>query len=224
MYGCVPGVDVGIDAHRDARSSRESLRMQFRAASSSALLSTLKQPMSSFSAKSISAPDLPTPEKMTLRGSPPARMHAFEFAAGNDVEAGAERREQIQDREIAVGFHRIADAVRQRLQAPLRAQRIARRNGRANRHRSACRSAAAMSASGTSSRWANRRANDSASFIGRARSRVVRVRLSGKRNGPFWPQVATISSNRPAQQAQPSTKRTNCTSGTNEARKYTRCN
>ena len=42
--------------------------------------------------------------------------HAFEFAAGDDVEAGAERREQIQNREVAVRFDGVADAMRQRLQ------------------------------------------------------------------------------------------------------------
>ncbi len=51
---------------------------------------------------------------------------ALEFAAGNDVEAGAERAEQLQHSEVAVGFHRVADLVRQRTQAPHRALHIAR--------------------------------------------------------------------------------------------------
>ena len=123
MYGCVPASMSGFTrtemrALRDRRCACSSSRVELRRAFD------VEQPMPSFSAKSISAPDLPTPEKMTLARIAAGAQHALEFAARDDVEAGAERREQIQHREIAVRLHRIADAMRQRLQAPLRALRI----------------------------------------------------------------------------------------------------
>jgi hypothetical protein len=61
------------------------------------------------SASSISAAVLPTPEKTICRGSAPAVQNAPEFALGNDVEAGATARQEVQDGEVGIGLDGIAD-------------------------------------------------------------------------------------------------------------------
>ena len=38
-----------------------------------------------------------------------SRQHALQFAAGNDVETGAQARERIQDRKIGIGLYRVAN-------------------------------------------------------------------------------------------------------------------
>ena len=87
------------------RQARESMR------AISASDSQLKLRMPSSRACSISARVLPTPEKMTRDGSAAGPEDAEEFAAADDVEAGASAREEAKNAEISVGFHCVADAV-----------------------------------------------------------------------------------------------------------------
>ena len=56
---------------------------------------------------------LPTPENTTLSRIAAGGEHARELAAGDDVEAAAETREQIEHREVRVRLHRVADEMRQ---------------------------------------------------------------------------------------------------------------
>ncbi len=119
--------------------------------------------------------------------------HALEFTARHDVEARAERREQIQDREIAVRLHRITDAMRQRLQSGVEAS-VLRGKMRA-RINVGWRSAALRDVYQRDVFEVRNAVPD--------RQRVVHGNTlegsggvwSGMRSGPFWPQVATISSN-----------------------------
>ena len=67
---------------------------------------------------------LPTPENTTLRGIAAGGDHARELAAGDDVEAAAEAREEVEDREVRVRLDRVADEVRHARERRRRTSRI----------------------------------------------------------------------------------------------------
>ena len=150
-------IDVRIHAKADRRALAHARRRPPPRCSSSLADSTLKHRMPAASAASISASLLPTPEKTTLRGSPPAAIDARELAAGDDVEAAAEPREQVEDRERRIRLHRVADEVRnageRRVERPVRA----RQQSRANTRSTACRSAARSRTAARLRREARRR-------------------------------------------------------------------
>jgi hypothetical protein len=77
----------------------------------------MRPAMQSRSASSVSDsqlnPWMPLESAYSISGAVSARAQdAEEFATGNDVEARAFFREQLQNRERGVGLHRIADGVR----------------------------------------------------------------------------------------------------------------
>ena len=94
------------------------------------------------SASSISASLLPTPEKSVLRRIAAGGEHARELAAGDDVEARAQAREQREHRQVGVGLHRIADQRVRGRAARARTRRRRTRSPRASRRSRACRSGA----------------------------------------------------------------------------------
>ena len=75
--------------------------------------SQLKLWMPDTSAYSTSSAVLPTPEKTTFAGSPPALQHAIQLAARDDVEARSLPGQQRQHRQRRIGLHRVAYVVRQ---------------------------------------------------------------------------------------------------------------
>src|SRR6185503_12692052 len=108
MYRCVFGSTSGLTRKLiGARLPREPAT-RFKCSSSLAD-SRLKHSIPSCSALAISASVLPTPENRIRAGSDRARK----LAARHDVEAAAQAREQVDDRQIRVGFHRVADQVGQ---------------------------------------------------------------------------------------------------------------
>ena len=110
MYGCVLGVDVGIDAQADRRALARARPRPRRGASSSSLGFDVEAQDAGARARArISAAVLPTPENTILRGSPPAAMHARELAARHDVEAAARAARTGRAREIGVRLDRVAD-------------------------------------------------------------------------------------------------------------------
>ena len=105
-------IDVRIDPKADRRALARACRDRGSRCSSSLADSTLKQRMPSSSARCISASVFPTPENTILRRIGAGRDRARQLAAGDDVEAAAQAREQVQDRQVRVGLHRVADQVR----------------------------------------------------------------------------------------------------------------
>ncbi len=78
--------------------------------SSSASLSTLKQPMPTSSARRISTRVLPTPEKMMSRPAPPAASTRSSSPPDTMSKPQPACGEHLQHRQGRVGFHGIADA------------------------------------------------------------------------------------------------------------------
>ena len=98
MYGCVFGSTSGFTRSAIGRADPSMRRATIEIRASSLALSTLRTRTPASSAKAISSSVLPTPEKTTLRGSPPAFTTRNSSPPGDDVEARAEPREQRQDR------------------------------------------------------------------------------------------------------------------------------
>jgi hypothetical protein len=107
--GVCAGVDVGIDAQADRRASSRALPATALRRSSSGADSTLKHRMPVFSASSISAAVLPTPEKTIFAGIGAGGEDALEFTCRDDVEAGATARQDVEHGEVGVGLDGVAD-------------------------------------------------------------------------------------------------------------------
>ena len=75
---------------------------------SSGIDSTLKHRMSCDSARRISSTRLADAGKNHLAGIAAGGKHAQQFAAGDDVEAGAPPRQQVEDGQVRVGLHGVA--------------------------------------------------------------------------------------------------------------------
>jgi hypothetical protein len=83
----------------------------------------LKQWMPASSAARISSRDLPTPENTILLRIAAGGEDARQFAAGDDVETGAEFGEKVEDGEVGVGLDRVAD--QRAVSQAVRLQRVA---------------------------------------------------------------------------------------------------
>ncbi len=83
------GVDIGVDAQRNARLQAHTARPAPSRSASSPSDSQLKPWIRRSSAYSISADVFPTPEKTTVARVAAGFEHAEQLAGGNDIEAGA---------------------------------------------------------------------------------------------------------------------------------------
>ena len=144
-------VDVRVDAQRDARRAAARARRPRRCRAISSSLSALNSPIPCSSPSAISASLLPTPENTIRSGAKPARSAAEQLAARHDVGAGAEAREQPQQRAVAVGLERVADAVRHAREGRGRRPGTRPRAPRDCRRRAACRARPPPRSSGTPS-------------------------------------------------------------------------
>ena len=104
-------VDVGIYADRDRRPLARLARRRARCGSSSPADSTLKHRMPARSAWRDLVRRLADAGEHHLAGIAAGGDHARELAAGNDVEARPEPREHVEDGEVRVRLHRVADEV-----------------------------------------------------------------------------------------------------------------
>ena len=110
MYGCVFGSTSGFTRNETgARCAGSAATRSMR--SSSLPDSTLKQRMPAASAWRISACALADAGEHDLARIAAGGDDARELAAGDDVEAGAEPREHVEDREVRVRLHRVAHQV-----------------------------------------------------------------------------------------------------------------
>ena len=111
MYGWVLASTSGL-TRSDTGARLPSFAGDLFKRSSSASDSTLKQRMPDVEGACASPR-----RSCRRRRTRPCRVtagaqHALQFAAGDDIEAGAEARQQIQHRQVGIGLDRIADQVR----------------------------------------------------------------------------------------------------------------
>jgi hypothetical protein len=137
------GVDVGVDAQADRRVLPMALATA-DSVSSSASLSTLKQRTPACSAARISSARLPTPEKTTRAGSPPA---AITRASSPPRRCRSRSRpaKVCSTARLRVGLHRVAQQVRRGRPAHAGRRRRPRAWRCANRRTAACRTRRARS-------------------------------------------------------------------------------
>ncbi len=117
--GVRAGVDVGVDAQADRRRSAAARPPPATARPARAALSTLKQRTPTCSAWRISARVLPTPEKTTRRGSPPAASTRCSSPPETMSKPQPARAKVCSTARLGVGLHRIADQVRPARQCAL---------------------------------------------------------------------------------------------------------
>ena len=108
MYRWVLGSTSGLT--RSAIGATLPIAAATRAmASSSASLSTLNIKTPASSPAWISSSVLPTPANTVLPGSPPASPHPVQLARRDDVEPAAVLGHHLEDAQVRVGLHRVAD-------------------------------------------------------------------------------------------------------------------
>ena len=105
------GVDIGVQAHRHRRDFA-----RFRGRGADAMQLVFRFDVEAGDAGRQRFADFPVlladAGENGFVGGAAGRQHAPQFAAGHDVKTAAQARQHIQHREVAVGFDRVADAVR----------------------------------------------------------------------------------------------------------------
>ncbi len=103
--------DVGVRAHRELRHLAKVSRARRQQLQFAGALHIEQQNTGPEREVDFFGQLADSGENHVARGFPADLLYPLQFTAGDDIESGAQARQQSQDREIGVGLHRVADGV-----------------------------------------------------------------------------------------------------------------